>query len=346
MFNRWYSNWMANWEHSLAHRDTNRVIRPFEWGLDWLGLTQIGDDPGRVLEVFSERAVAKSDKFYAYAVPADFRLAPSESRPDAQTLNFTSPIKSPYPENNTVCAEYFPAANARGRAVVVIPQWNSDEGAHIGLCKLLNRAGISALRLSLAYHHKRMPGELQRADYHVSANLGRTVHAMRQSVIDTRACLDWLQQRGYTRLGIQGTSLGSCVALLAATHDRRPKAGVFNHVSMYVSDVVWTGISCRHIRKSLDGHITSDRLKACWRSISPAPYLDKLQGHPMQSLLIWASHDTTFLPEFSKQVLAAFKQRNLPHSVAHLPCGHYTSGKMPFALMDGYLMVKHLHNKL
>jgi hypothetical protein len=115
---------------------------------------------------------------------------------------------------------------------------------------------------------------------------------------------------------------------------------------MYVSDVVWTGISCSHIRKSLDGHITSDRLKACWECISPAPYLDKLKGHPMQSLLIWASHDTTFLPEFSKQVLAAFQQRNLPHQVAHLPCGHYTSGKMPYALLDAYHMVKHLRANL
>jgi hypothetical protein len=349
MLHRWYSNWMANWEHQLAHRDTNRVVRPFEWGLDWLGLEDLNakvHDPYRVLEVFATRSVAKSDKFYSYAAPTDFKLAPSQDRPDAQTLTFTSAIKSPYAGNNLVRAEYFPAPKANGRAVVVIPQWNSDEGGHIGLCKLINRAGISALRLSLAYHHRRMPPELKRADYHVSANIGRTIHAMRQSVIDTRSCLDWLEQRGYSRLGVQGTSLGSCVALLAATHDPRPKAGVFNHVSMYVSDVVWTGISCRHIRTALDGNITADQLKACWQSISPAPYLDKLHGHHMQSLLIWASHDTTFLPAFSKQVLEGFSARNLPHRVAHLPCGHYTSGKMPFALLDGIHMVKHLRNTL
>ena len=145
---------------------------------------------------------------------------------------------------------------------------------------------------------------------------------------------------------MQGTSLGSCVALLAATHDRRPKAGVFNHVSMYVSDVVWTGVSCRHIRQSLDGNITNEQLKNCWQAISPAPYLDRLKGHPMQSLLIWASRDTTFLPAFSQQVVAGFKARGLPHSVAHLPCGHYTSGKLPFSLLDGYHMVRYLRAKL
>jgi hypothetical protein len=87
-----------------------------------------------------------------------------------------------------------------------------------------------------------MPKELQRADYHVSSNIGRTIHASRQSVVDTRACLDWLVSQGYERVGLLGTSLGSCVAFIAAVHDRRVRAGIFNHVSMYFSDPVWTGI--------------------------------------------------------------------------------------------------------
>ena len=64
-----------------------------------------------------------------------------------------------------------------------------------------------------------MPPELTRADYAVSANIGRTIDATRQAVIDVRSCYDWLQQRGYTDLGIVGTSLGSCYAFLATAHD-------------------------------------------------------------------------------------------------------------------------------
>ena len=41
-----------------------------------------------------------------------------------------------------------------------------------------------------------------------------------KGIIDIRSCLDWLQQRGYTRLGLVGTSLGSCYAFIAAAHDR------------------------------------------------------------------------------------------------------------------------------
>ena len=31
-----YGRWMDRWERKLATRDTNRVVRPFEWGTEWL----------------------------------------------------------------------------------------------------------------------------------------------------------------------------------------------------------------------------------------------------------------------------------------------------------------------
>ena len=80
---------------------------------------------------------------------------------------------------------------------------------------------IAVLRLSMPYHDIRMPAEIGRADYAVSANIGRTLDAVRQGVIDIRCCLDWLEQQGYSRLGILGTSLGSCYSFLAAAHDPR-----------------------------------------------------------------------------------------------------------------------------
>ena len=32
---RRYQEWMYRWEDRLTSRDTNRVVRPFEWGLEW-----------------------------------------------------------------------------------------------------------------------------------------------------------------------------------------------------------------------------------------------------------------------------------------------------------------------
>jgi Prolyl oligopeptidase family len=230
--------------------------------------------------------------------------------------------------------------------VVVLPQWNAAEDGHAGLCRLLNRFGITALRMSLAYHDRRMPPELQRADYHVSSNVGRTIHASRQSIVDARACVDWLAAQGYRRIGILGTSLGSCIAFIAAAHDPRISTGVFNHVSMYFSDVIWTGLSTEHIMQGLAGKVTQDQLRECWAVISPASYLERMRGRDLKSLLIWARHDSTFLPVYSQQVLENFRRLKLPHEVFTLPCGHYTTGQFPFNLLDGMVMCRFLSRNL
>ncbi len=334
-----YSRSIDRWELKLATRDTNRVIRKFEWGLDWLGEPPSNGQSAERLRELTRNAVSGSDRFFDYRTPTDFKL-------DGSHLTFTSPVHTPYPENNTVHAEFFPRSDGPRRAVLVLPQWNADARGHLGLCRLLNRFGITALRMSLAYHDRRMPPELERADYHVSSNVGRTIHASRQSVIDSRACLDWLQQQGYETLGMLGTSLGSCVAFIAVAHDTRIRTAAFNHVSMYFSDVVWTGISTKHVRAGFDGEVTEEQLREYWSVVSPATYLDRLDGRDLDSLLIWARHDSSFLPQYSKQVLAEFHRRKLRHKVFELPCGHYTTGKFPFNVIDGLAMCRFLDKRL
>lgn len=338
-----YSRLIGAWETHLANLDPNRTERPFDWGLDWLELPEsLNGKSGSALADYSERQAAASDRFFAHRpLSADRYILEQGS-----TLSFPSSLTTPFPENNTVWAEYFPSPKANGRAVLVLPQWNSDDQSHIGLCKLLQRLGLTALRMSKAYHHRRRPPETKRADYHVSANLGRTIHATRQSVLDARNCLDWLSAQGYGRLGILGTSLGSCVALLTLAHDRRLKAAVFNHVSMNFSDVVWTGMSCRHIRKSLDGNVNQDEMRRYWRVISPSAYLHRLADHPSRNLLIWAGHDTTFRPEYSREAIDGFAAHHIRHQLFYLPCGHYTTAKPPFVWMDGFAMSRFLIRNL
>jgi hypothetical protein len=322
---------MGRWETSLATRDTNRVVRPFEWGLDWLGLAQQNGNAGAQIRGYSAKVLADSDAFFSYRTPADYRL-------DGSHLTFTSPLGSPYPENNTVHGEFFECPRARGRAVLVLPQWNADAMSHVGLCRLLNLFGLTSMRMSLAYHDRRKPAETARADYHVSSNIGRTVHAGRQSVIDARACLDWLERQGYHRLAILGTSLGSCIAFITAAHDTRVRVGVMNHISANFSDVVWTGLATRNVRQGFGDEVTQDALREYWAPISPASYYERICGRDLMSLLIWARYDSTFLPQFSQEVLRAFRERGFQHEVFTLPCGHYTTGRTPFKFMDGFAM--------
>jgi dienelactone hydrolase len=203
------------WERRLASVATNRVARPFEWGTDWLADQDLpAGDPRRLLQQWGERTIARSAEFYATEPAADYQLT-------GDTLTFTSTIVTPHPENNLVRARFFPDRSPRGRkrAVLVLPQWNSDAEGHVGLCRLLNRFGLSALRLSMPYHDARMPPELTRADYIVSANVGRTAQVCRQAVLDARRAIAWLHAEGYSSIGILGTSLGSCLSMLTTAHE-------------------------------------------------------------------------------------------------------------------------------
>jgi dienelactone hydrolase len=356
-----YAQWMYDWEHRLTSVDNNRVVRPLEWGVEWArewpcrngaSPEQVLQDPEKFFIDFNRRIVANSDEFYSYVRPSDFRLENREVKvfstrevPDpkleekvkgthADFLRFTSPVKTPYPENDLVNARWFPARGRR--AVILLPHWNADAVAYVSLCKLLNMLGIAVLRMTMPYHDIRMPVETQRADYAVSANVGRTMNALRQGVVDIRCCLDWLEEQGYSQMGIVGTSLGSCYAFIAAAHDRRLRVAAFNHASTYVADVVWHGQSTRHIRQGMESQITLDALRESWLAVSPMAYFDKFSRWPKKSLIIYAKYDLTFLPELSRDVVAEFERHGLDHKVVVLPCGHYTMGETPYKYMDGW----------
>jgi dienelactone hydrolase len=277
--------------------------------------------------------------FSTRAVP-DPKLEAKVKGTHADFLRFTSPVKTSYPANNRVNARWFPARGRR--AIVLLPHWNSDAVSYVGLCRLLNMLGIAVLRMSLPYHDIRMPAEIGRADYAVSANIGRTLDATRQGVIDLRCCLDWLEQQGYSRLGIVGTSLGSCYAFLAAAHDARIRVAAFNHASTYFADVVWHGQSTRHIRDGIEQQIDLERLRRAWLAISPMSFFEQFSRWPKKSLIIYAKYDLTFLPEFSRQVVEEFARHELDHKVAVLPCGHYTTGETPYKYMDGWQLASFL----
>ena len=377
MLSKLYAKWMYAWETALTTRDTNRIVRPLEWGFDWLqdfspialeAAPHLGDYD-RMTAINAE-IVARADEFFGYETPADFRLEarhpqlfPTNVRPEtlqedaeikrqaetgeleeAQFLRFTSPVLTRYPENDTVNARWFPAhpetQNGKPKqAMIVMPQWNADAFSHNSLCTLFNRFGISCLRLSKPYHDIRRPAELERSDYAVSANVGRTTEACRQAVVDIRSCLDWLQFQGYQQFGVLGTSLGSCYAFIAAAFDPRLQVCAFNHASTWFGDVVWAGQSTRHIRAAFEqAGLNQTQVREIFSIVSPMSYMDRFAATPKRSLVIHANYDLTFPLEYSLDVLKNFDRLKINYVSKVLPCGHYTTGETPFKYIDGWYL--------
>src|ERR1700722_6206131 len=96
MLSRLYSKWVFSWETALTPRDTNRIVRPLEWGFDWLqDFSPLASEANSHLSDYdrmvaiNQDIVARSDEFFGYQTPTDFRverrhpqLFPTNVRPE------------------------------------------------------------------------------------------------------------------------------------------------------------------------------------------------------------------------------------------------------------------------
>ena len=186
----------------------------------------------------------------------------------------------------------------RGRAVVVLPQWNSDAGGHIGLSRLLARFGVSALRLSLPYHDARMPPELTRADYIVSSNIARTVQVCRQAVLDARRAVAVAGRSG-VRAHRHSRHQPRLVPVAAdAAHEPQIRAQALNHVSPWFADVVWRGLSTQPRPRRTERPHRSRTAAPAVAADQPVVYLDRVRD--TRTLLVYARYDLTFPVDLSQ----------------------------------------------
>ena len=365
----WFERRIRRYEHRRWTTDDNRRVQPFDWGLEHIGGDPSDPHPAAYVREYAKHAIENSAKWFETTPATDYALD-SEN-----VLTFTSSIQSPWPENNTVCAQFFPSrrsstgtpacapahstehssqapksgqrvASQSGPAVVLLPNWNAKWRGQRGLCEWLQRIGITVLRLSLPYHDRRMAKGHERADQLVGPNIGLTLQANRQAVQDTRRCLRWLEQQGFSRLGILGTSIGSSVGYITMVHDDALRAGGFFHVSTYFADVVSQGMTTTHVWESLRHHVTVDELRDFWAPVSPMPYVERGLGANKNAFMVYGKYDPTFLPALTAQMLAALRQHHANLRTLELHCGHYSLELPPFSHIAGYRMLTFLRSAL
>ncbi|MBA2306502.1 MAG: abhydrolase domain-containing 18, partial [Acidobacteria bacterium] len=122
------------------------------------------------------------------------------------------------------------------------------------------------------------------------------------------------------------------------------RAAALNHISPYFADVIWSGLSTEHVKASLDGNIDIDTLRRIWMPISPWPYVERMRTK--QALLVYALYDLSFPLDLSRTLVSEFREKRIPHKVAVLPCGHYSTGMTPFKYLDGFTLCRFLSRNL
>ena len=308
------------------------MVRPFEWGLEHIGGRTDESDPAGFVHEYAAKAIESSREWYEPEPARDYRVD-SEG-----VLTFSSSIRSPHEENNTVYGQVF-RGKKKDAAVLLLPNWNAKWHGQRGLCEWLQRLGITVVKMSMPYHDRRMAKGHERADQLVGPNIGLTLQANRQAVQDAKLCLRWLEQEGLTKIGILGTSIGSSIGYITMMHDAGVHAGGFFHVSTYFADVVSAGMTTNHVWEGMRSHVSVDELRAYWAPISPMPYVERGMGAGRKSFMVYGKYDPTFLPELTAQMLDALRKHGANPRTLELACGHYSLELAPFSYIAGIRML-------
>ena len=126
-----------------------------------------------------------------------------------------------YARNQMVSARWLhPRTGPRKKALVYVHGW-LEPGPWIEEAVLLPRfydaLGVDVLHVQLPFHGSRNPqSALFHGEFFWTADLVRSLEAVRQSCIDARTLVAWLRAHGYEEVGVTGISLGGSITMLLA----------------------------------------------------------------------------------------------------------------------------------
>jgi cephalosporin-C deacetylase-like acetyl esterase len=267
------------------------------------------------------------------SVPERFRLEPArfslEMEPlrvtdnySVRAVRFPSPVVTPEPENNTVHAEYFqPAGPGRRPAVIVLHILGADFALSRYVAARLADRGVGALFVKLPYYgERRPPGAGVRF---LSADVDRSVTAMRQGVCDVRRAAAWLASRDEVdprKVGVAGISLGGIVASVAAAVDPAINRGAFLLAGGDLARILWDMPEGARYRKLwVDSGRTFEQFKALTDPFDPLTYAHRLRG---KRVLMIAGRVDEVVPPAS--ALALWDAAGRP-PIRWYDCGHYSA---------------------
>lgn len=333
-------NAFIQWQEERLARaeDRHRRVEPLAFGPEFLGLDPVADNSLAAIEKYCQNQWADTSRFFAPAPDRDFQF-------EGQSLTFTTPFEEQCDNNRTVHCQIYEASKP-GQAVLLIPHWNSDGTEYELYCRYLARLGITAACITLPYHGRRCAEGQSSGSAMISANLGRTIRGCRQAIVEAGTTIEWLLQRGHSRIGLIGVSLGTSLATVLAAHDPRISALALVSLASDFGQVVWKCRPTRHIREAMEGSLSCEQLDRVWSLFSPIHYLSKLAAHGTGVLGISGKYDQVFAPNLSHRLLDAFAQAGVRHEHKSLACAHYTLGTFPFSFILGRAIQRFMRHEL
>ncbi len=166
-----------------------------------------------------------------------------------ERVEYLSPLRSPYRENNRVYAFHWTPREGRKMLAIVVLH---GLGVQVLLleklvCRVLLRWGFDAVLFILPYHLERTPRGARSGSHFFSLDRQRSFDAFRQAVVDLRCLGDYLSRKGLS-LAAWGTSLGGILLNTLMGVDDRYKVGISISAGGNINRMVWEGLMGRFVK--------------------------------------------------------------------------------------------------
>jgi dienelactone hydrolase len=246
-----------------------------------------------------------------------YELKPKYSLPNAEvdvyTLTFPSAVKTANISNNTVYGEYYkPRSAGKHPTLMVLDILDGAQVVARSQALWLAQHDIASLVVVMAhYGPRREPGSKERL---LSTDIEKSVANVRQTVLDCRLALAWLEGRPEVdakNIGILGTSLGSFVG------------GILGGVEPKIRSVNLLLGGGALVESFSEHPVTPEKLKKLIDPIDPITYADKLKDKRL--LLVAAKNDDVVPPVAMKRLWeAAGKPEMIWVEATHVGSALYT----------------------
>jgi hypothetical protein len=220
-------------------------------------------------------------------------------------VTYPSPVVTPYPANNLVKAYYYePLSPGKHPAILVFHEWlpknlKLDEL----LCERLASVDIASLLVVEPYSLDRRPVPHVPEAEMLTPDVPRFVANIRQTILDGRRGLDWLQTRPEVdpnRMGVAGISLGAMLATLFTGVDSRAPVVLALDGGADIGDVIWLSPMTHGLRVKIQrGGYPYDQFHEMVRPIEPSTWIHGYD--PKNAFIVNGRYDIVIRPSQARR---------------------------------------------
>jgi pimeloyl-ACP methyl ester carboxylesterase len=268
-----------------------------------------------------------------YAGPLDLPagkfsvIASTEAAPKgasaAYLLRFPSPLKSPFPQNDTVWGHLIlPKGDGPFACVLVLPVMAAPNvWIETRFINRFTEAGLAVFWLEMPYQfHRRPHPSMPSGQVFLARTAPKLARNFRQSALDARRALEVLSKRpeiDSDRLAVFGVSLGALVGSAIYSVDARLRYAAFMLGGADFPTLVFASSMTGAFVKKLQ--VGPEQLRAAWEGLDPLQYKERNKGK--KALLVNARWDAVIPAANARRLAEAFPDAR--H--VWVPFGHYSA---------------------